>query len=182
MEIEKTFIPNETELKFKKIFKSLISDYYKQVIEREKEIFSLGIFTDSDISGFIMNYNVKRENNSESDKWWIPEWKSESKDDQSFYHEDDRYQELETIMNKLYKKSEWNFDEEKNTFALYKKEIFDSICEALKELKEENLFKGVTEDFLLLVQESDNGIYDGREISLKKIMSKEQFEAYLKFS
>ena len=40
MEIEKTFIPKETESKFKKILKHLISDYYKQVIEREKEIIS----------------------------------------------------------------------------------------------------------------------------------------------
>jgi len=79
-------------------------------------------------------------------------------------------------------KSNWDFDDSKNTFAIYKREMFDSICDALKELKEEKLFKEVSKDFFLLVQESDNGIYDGREISLNKIMSKKQFEEYRKYN
>lgn len=197
--MEKTFISKETELEFKKILKTLISDYYKHVIEREKEICSFGIFTDSDISGFEINFNTEsgmeniknagikwnKENPDskieiDSDKWWMPEWESGSINDNGFYHNDKRYNQLEKIMDELKGKSNWDFDDQKNTFAIYKKEMFDCICEAFKELKEEKLFKEVSNDFFLLVQEMDNGIYDGREISLNKIMSKKQFEEYRK--
>ncbi len=200
MEIEKVFIPKETESKFKTIFKTLISDYYKYVIEREKEICSFGIFTDSDISGFVISFNTQsgmekilesgikwnKENPDnkfkiDSDKWWMPEWKSDSVKE-GFFDKDDRYNLLAGIMDELRKKSNWDFDDTKNTFAIYKREMFDSICDALKELKEEKLFKNISKDFFLLVQESDNGIYDERAVSLKKIMSKKQFEEYRKYN
>lgn len=178
--MEKTFIPKETNLRFIKILKTLISDYYQLVIEREKEICSFGIFTDSDISGFVFYYNTKSKIKPDTDKWWMPEWIADSIHDESFYHQDDRRSKLEKIMEELIGKSNWDFDDAKNTFAIYKSEMFDSLCEALKELKDENLFKEITKDFFLLVQESDNGIYDSHEISLKKIMSNEQFEDYRK--
>jgi len=108
MEIDKVFIPKETELKFKKIFKTLISDFYKYVVEREKEICSFGVFTDSDISGFVISFNTQsgmeeiiksgikwnKENpdskfETDSDKWWMPEWKSESVKDENIFHKDE---------------------------------------------------------------------------------------------
>jgi len=202
MEIEKTLIPKESEEKFIKILKTLISDYYKFVIEREKEICSFGILTDSDISGFIIHFNtqsgMKRIIDSgidwnksnpndklkiDSGKWWMPEWESESIDHESFFQDDKREKELHSILENLIKKT-YQFEKEGNyineAFVKYKEEIFDLICQSLKELKEENLFKEVSKDFFLLVQESDNGIYGGREISLKKIMTKNQFEEYQK--
>lgn len=179
MHIERTFIPKETDLKFKSILKTLISDYYLQVIGREIEICSFGIFTDSDISGFVIYYNLKTNIDSDSDKWWLPDWTSGSVND-NFYNQDDRYHQLEKIMNELIGKSTWDFDDKKNTFATYKNEMFDSICDVLKELNEEKLFKNASDDFFLLVQESDNGVYEERTTSLNKIMSKEQFEEYQK--
>lgn len=178
MKIKQPFIPKETALKFKKILKTLISDYYKDVIKKEKEICSFGIFTDSDISSFLMSCNTACKAKNEEDKWWIPEWKAASIKEDDDYYEDERYEQLEKIMNDLIEQSNWDFEEEKNTFASYKNEIFDCMCMALKELKAAKLFEEVSDDFFLLVQESDNGISDERAISLHKIMSKEQFEAY----
>lgn len=201
MDIEKTFIPKEIEETFKTILKTLIADYYNKVIEREKEICSFGVFTDSDISGFGLYFNTQsgieritsagrnwKEKNPtdlseiDADKWWMPEWTSESLKDKDFYYKDPRYSQLEKIMADLKGKSNWDFDDEKNTFALYKREMFDTLCDVLKELKAAQLFKEVSNDFFLLVQEMDNGIYDGRAISLKKIMSEKQFEAYRKYN
>ena len=130
MKKEKTFIPKKTALKFIKILKSLISDYYKYVIEREKELCSFGIFTDSDISGFVVYYNIKSENNTDIDKWWLPEWKSLAIKEEHFRDQEARYNQLEKIIDELKGKSTWDFDDKRNTFAIYKREMFDCICDA----------------------------------------------------
>ena len=64
---------------------------------------------------------------------------------------------------------------------MYKAELFDLICEAFKESGEKGVFKGITADFFMHVQESDNSISDKRKASLSKILSAEQIEEYLKF-
>lgn len=197
--MEKTFIPKETTLKFKQILKAQISAYYKYVIKKEKEICAFGIFTDSDISSFVLYYltqsrldaitnagikwNQAHPDNTaeiDADKWWMPEWASIPIQDKKCYDKDDRYSALEKIMDEFSQKSNWDIEDTKNTFATYKKEMFDAFCEVLKALKEAQLFKAVHKDFFLLVQESDNGIYEDRAISLKKIMTKQQFDTYLK--
>jgi len=186
MNTEDNFIPRETKLKFKETLKSFILDYFKAKSEGEQTICSFGVFTDSDISSFTIACNTQngKAQNIRSDdvKWWMPEWALNSASDEKQYHKDERCKYLEKTINELIEKSNWDLDETKNTFAIYKREMFDCMCDALKELKEEGLFKDVRKDFLLLVQESDNGIYEYRQRSLKKIMTTEQLEKYLNFS
>jgi len=183
MKREDNFIPSAIKLKLKELFKATISDYYNLVIKREKKISSLGIFTDSDISTFIIACNTQYASaKSDDDKWWMPEWIYDSSSGESSSSLDDRFSQLDKTTKALIEKSNWDFDDDKNTFSKYKNEMFECMCDSLMELKEENLFNEVSKDFFLLVQESDNGIYEDRQKCLKKIMTEEQLGKYLKFS
>lgn len=200
MRLKTDFIPLDLVLKIKILLKSLLSDYYHKVIEREREICSFGIFTDSDMSGFVIRYNTQEgiekiiesaiksredypdwnwEGALDDSKWWIPEWISESKGDELIYYNDKRYDELDKIMNDLRKKTWMNENDE--VFASYKEEMFDIMCKSLEELKGEGLFRNVSENFYLLVQEQDNGIYGNRDKSLQRILTPEQYKEYEDF-
>lgn len=177
--------------KFKLLLKELIEDYYSQVLAIEKgKILAFGIFSDSDISSFIFAYNTQdgidaniersrkysefNDLETDGDIWFLPEWTSGQKKELFDYDNNPTYDFLHKIMNLFY---EENMDE---SFVKYKNTMFDLFCESLKELGEENSFKRVSSDFLLLVQEGNNGIYDTRVESLAKILSPVQMEQYLK--
>lgn len=201
MKKDRLFIPSKTAITFNEIFKSLASDYFIKISKEEKEICSFGIFTDSDISGFVFYHNIKgrieelvKNDMEKSDedfdakisldsyKWWMPEWIVELVGKEPSSPKEKKYKQLEKMMSQLIEKSEWDFEDDKNTFAHYKSDMFDLFCDALKELKNEDVFKNTTDDFFLLVQESDNGIYDNRAKSLKKILSEQQFKEYKIFN
>ena len=195
------FISEEIALEFKEKLKGLASDYLKKIFQREKEICSFGVFTDSDISGFVLYYNTKegmkglinsgiewnKENPDstlqiDSGKWWMPEWYSESVDDESFFQNDKREKELYLVLEeqinktRLFETNDHLFNE---AFVKYKEEVFDLICQSLKELKDADCFSKVSNDFFLLVQEGDNGVYGSRKESLSKILTKNQLDKYL---
>ena len=60
--------------------------------------------------------------------------------------------------------------------------MFNLFCEALKELREEGVFLKAEDDFLLLVQESDNFSDDDDKYDLKLILSDKQWQSYVKFN
>ena len=187
------FIPIKTAQKIKELFKSLSKDYVKLIYDKENEICSFGIFTDSDISNFFFGYNTKEgmeiikqdgkkynEENPDSkfpidnDKWSIPEWKIEV--DEEAFRYDSREIELFEIFDRLIKSTVSGED-----FSNYKSDVFDLLCQSLKELKDKNTFSKISEDFFLLVQEQDNGIYGTRKESLSMILTQRQLKEYIKY-
>ncbi|MFK8010124.1 MAG: DUF4303 domain-containing protein [Saprospiraceae bacterium] len=199
MENNLKYISIKTAEKIKKLFKSLSKDYVKLIYEKEKEICSFGVFTDSDISNFFFGYNTKKgieelkkrgiQNNKrfpdtklkiDSMKWWLPEWINDI--DEEVFRYDEREIELFNTLEDLIEQV-LNSDPncEKDFFSDYKSDIFDLFCQSLMELKDENIFLKVSENFFLIVQEQDNGIYGTREKSLSKILNKNQLKAFLKF-
>ena len=197
MHQEGSFIPIQTASKFKKLFRQLSIDYINYIYQREKEICSFGVFTDSDISIFVFYYNTEEgmekiisstlENQKDltnknipidSDKWWMPEWISGTTNDELFFQEDWREQELIKIMEELHTMTKYSF-ENPEKFVQYKEEIFDLICESLSEIKKEGLFYNISNDFYMLVQEEDNGIYGTRHKSLSKILDEQQLKKYI---
>ena len=187
------FITNKVAKRIKELFISLSKDYVKLIYEKEKEISSFGVFTDADISSFFFRYNTKegidkiiavgkkyQEKNPNSKipvdhyKWWLPEWAINI--DEDVFSQDEREIELFKIFEDLIESSE------DKDFSNYKDDVFDLFCQSLKEVKDENIFSKTSNNFFLLVQEQDNGIYDARKESLSKILSQNQLEEYLKFN
>lgn len=184
-----SFISKKQATDLLQALKLQLTNFYQEVIQLEGEICALGVFTDSDVSGFALYYNttagieaVQSEYDDLADIiWWMPEWVSEN-NELGFKITAD-YLAVSQLMEALYQSTTSSMDNIENpTFPIYKREMFDLICEALSRLKAEGLFQAVTDDFLLLVQESDNGVYDGRAESLGKIMTAEQLSAYLLYS
>ena len=81
----------------------------------------------------------------------------------------------------LSQKAKWYLEDEKNAFIKYKEDMFDIFCEVLKQMKENNVFKNIGDDFFLLFQEGDNGVYGTRKKSLEKILTPNQLKEYLLF-
>lgn len=197
-----TFIhQTEAQILIKKI-KIIATEYFNKILELEKgnKICSFGIASDSDLTVFAFHYNTPegiekikksaletikdfpelKERPLDDDKWSVYEWISE--DSKSYDIQTGKgYKEVEALMDAQYKRSNWDLDDAKNTFALYKSDMFDIFCEALKEMKNENVFQNTTDDFFLLFQEGDNGIYGKRKGSLKKILSPNQLDEYTEF-
>ncbi len=184
------FISIEIAARIKELFKSLSKDYIKLVYEEEDEICSFGIFTDSDISVFTFAYNTlhgiksKMENRQNDEynllyKWWIPDWSTKIRE--NIFDDDLRETELFNILEKLIEETgvedEYLEDE---YFSNYKNDIFDLFCLSLEELNNEKVFIKRNNDFILLVQESDNGIKGdlAREASLLRLLTKDQIEDY----
>ncbi len=199
MDEELKFITEGVAKQIKELVKALAKDCVKSIYKKEKEICSFGIFTDSDASRFLFGYNTigqldkiikdgidyKREFSEHqlSDdflKWWLPEWKNEI--DEEVFHNDPKTKEIFKIMNDLVEPIEF-FDSncENDFFIKYKEDVFDLFCQVLRELKEEHVFSRTNEDFYLLVQEHDNGVYGTRERSLLKIISEKQLNELLIF-
>lgn len=184
-----------------KKIKQYATKYYNNHIGKETEIYSFGIAADSDISGFIVQYNTKAgiekiiENHKEfvkdfpeykndppdNDKWSMYEWDSETIQENFTKQEDSDYDEIRKLMNQLSQKAKWYLEDEKNTFIKYKEDMFDIFCEVLKQMKENNVFKNIGDDFFLLFQEGDNGVYGTRKKSLEKILTPNQLKEYLLF-
>jgi len=195
------FIPIKKASKIKELFKSLSKEYVKLIYQEEEEICSFGIFTDSDISNYYFGYNTKegmeeiikegiseKENEPESEfkidymKWWLPEWMNAI--DNECFMDDEREIELFKTMEKLIEKTDNEEEDlEDEYFSNYKDDIFDLFCESLAELRDENVFSKVAKDFILLVQESDNGISGNkiREKSISKLLTNIQIEDYKSF-
>jgi hypothetical protein len=196
-----SYIPKVKAQSLIKKIKNYATEYYCNHVGNETEICSFGIAADSDISGFIVQYNTKigvqkiienhkefirklpehKDNPSDNDKWSIHEWISEIIHENFTEQEILDYGEIENLMEKLSKKADWHLDDEKNIFAKYKEEMFDIFCEVLKQMKEENVFKNISDDFFLLFEEGDNGVYATRERSLEKILTPNQLKEYLLF-
>ncbi|MBD0254565.1 MAG: DUF4303 domain-containing protein [Cytophagales bacterium] len=193
-----SFVPTEVLGKLKVEVKDYLTRIVAFIYESEAELCSFGIFTDSDISGFVVGYNTAHHLNAQnisnlanpggvleaviksSNKWWIPEWTSGS--NRELRNEQyELYQEICDGLEEVHQKTQWHSDDGKNTFILYKDDIFDLLSESLKELKEEGIFNKTDEDFFLLVQEEDNGMYGERGPSLKKILNDRHYRKYLAF-
>ena len=161
---------------FKNSFKTYVLEHYKS-IATENEISGLGIFTDSDMSSFIIRINTSQhllERNSKSEtegdrlinKWWMPEWGWESKYDDL---EDDLVKQLEIISSNL-------------AFDTFKRKLFSVYCEVLAELSEEKVLENGSEDLILIVQESDNFDSKRDKESLSLILNENQWDEYLEFN
>jgi hypothetical protein len=155
-------------LQIKGLIKSLAIDCIQLISETEKRDFSsFGVFTDSDMTVFDFFYNIKSDTVSDdplTDKWWIPEWIQQPDFDESSANYTN-LNTLYTIMSGIYKQTEWASEDDNSTFAIYKEEMFDLFCAVLYELKAETAFPNTTDDFFVLVQESDNGMYGMRNDS-----------------
>lgn len=177
--------------RIKDLIKSLSKDYVKLIYEIEPEICSFGVFTDSDISSFSFAYNTKEEAQqtgesikstfpADDNKWWIPDW--QVKVDEESFRYDAREIELFKILEDLINLTASDDDYcENDDFSNYKSDVFELICQSLKEIKDENTFSNVSEDFYLLVQEQDNGIYGSRKKSLAKILTQKQLDEYSRY-
>jgi hypothetical protein len=168
---------------FKLKFKNYTKNFLRSIQSERKKICSFGVFADQDMSSFLLCYNTKEHlieyevllttndkisTNPAEDIWWIPEWEGSDEDLREPINE-----ELHTMMNKFYKKMD---------FVKYKDTMFNLFCEALKELREEGVFLKAEDDFLLLVQESDNFSDDDDKYDLKLILSDKQWQSYVKFN
>ncbi|TAE11981.1 MAG: hypothetical protein EAZ95_12915 [Bacteroidetes bacterium] len=174
--MEKSYIPFSVQQEIKDYLKEQMTYLYNQCVKEDETVYAVGIFGDSDMSTFALNILTHEPN--EIEKWWIPEWNHElnykTLDEAYKLNYDKLYEIIEDLI-KGTRNSE-NFE----LFVQYKRDVFDICCEALKELKESNLFKKVSADLSFLVQECDNGIYGTREQSLSKILTPEQREEYKK--
>ena len=199
MDKELKFITEGVAKQIKELVKALAKDCVKSIYRKEKEICSFGIFTDSDVSSFLFGYNTSaqleniindgkaykkefNENELPDDflKWWLPEWKNEINEEA--FNTNPKTKEAFRIMDDLIKPIKFsNRFSENDLFSRYKEDIFDLFCQVLLELKEEHVFSRTNEDFYLLVQEHDNGVYGTRERSLLKIISKKQRNELLIF-
>ncbi len=192
---ELKYIPKNIAEQFKELFKDVAKDCLKVIFEKEEEIYAFGVFTDSDISSFLLAYNTKGNldtiiksgveyknefsiTNLSDDflKWWIPEWKNEIVEQK--FNNDARTKKLHKILTDLVKPIGFSDDK---TFSDYKEDIFAVFCQSLKELKEEGCFLNITEDFYLLVQEHDNGMHGTRKQHLSKILSENQMNELINF-
>lgn len=191
------FILFEEEEEFKALFKDFAMEYFTAAQAREtKPIISFGVFTDCDINGFIIQYNTQegiekdiqwtieqqkknpamfKDAKLDGTPWSIPEWITSEKEAVMDTDSDPRIRTCFDIMQRLYTKNTGE------NFVAYKNKIFDVFCVALSELKADNFFKNVSDDFALVVQECDNGLYETREKSLSKILNPEQLKAYVDF-
>ncbi|MEM0992931.1 MAG: DUF4303 domain-containing protein [Bacteroidota bacterium] len=171
----------------KDLLKYSAIEYYRY-IENSGAIISFGISTDSDMSSLTFCYNTQEwlnkslkstaayntKNNDallplDIDRWLLNEWKSEIDD----YWKEDKYQSLLSKMYSLYK------SRNEDNFLEYKIEMFDFFCQVLKELKESQVFNQKKSDFLLLVQQADSPILEQHKESLKKILTKSQWNIYI---
>lgn len=174
--MENTYIPFSVQQEIKNYLKEQITYLYSQCVKEEEIVYAVGIFGDSDMATFALNMLTHEPDDVE--KWCIPEWNYEWDYENSDEVHKSNYHKVYEIMEDLIKGT--RNDETSENFVQYKREIFDICCQALKELKENSLFKKVSSDFLLLVQECDNGIYGTREESLSKILTPEQMAEYKK--
>jgi len=161
---------------FKSSFKAYVLECYKSIAV-ENEISGLGIFTDADMSSFIIRINTSQnlvERNSESEaesdrlinKWWMPEWGWESEHDEL---EGDLVKQLEVISSNL-------------EFDTFKTTLFSIYCEVLAELSEEKVLENRNDDLILIVQESDNFDSKRDKESLSLILNENQWNEYLEFN
>ncbi|MEL6556588.1 MAG: DUF4303 domain-containing protein [Bacteroidota bacterium] len=131
---------------FKAGFKSYLIKCYQSGAQQTK-VTGIGVFTDSDMSNFVVYINSKdhlTQRNAEStsrnemltNKWWLPEWWWES----NALEEGNLIDELERIFKQL-------------EFKTYKNTLFSVYCQVLEEIKNEI---NADNDFVLLVQVSDN--------------------------
>jgi hypothetical protein len=184
-----TYIPVQTANRIEELFCSLAKDYLQRVYDVEEEICSFGVYTDSDISNFFFGYNTNEKRKAahdspssvdheiwsiEDDIWSIPEWKNNV--DDSFQY-DPREIELFGIFDTLIRSTHSD-----SQFPNYKSDAFYLLCHSLKVLKDEKVFSNISTDFLLLVQEQDNGLYDTRQDSLSLVLTPKQLEAYLQYT
>ena len=142
----------------------------------ENRINGIGIFTDSDMSSFVIyintveylnerNLNANNEDEKLTNKWWLPEWSWESKDSA----------EQLRIMNISQKVSN------QLEFYDFKRTLFKTYCEVLASLNNSNLVR-LDNDFIRLVQESDNFDSKTDKNDLSKLLSQPQWTEYLKFN
>ena len=144
-------------------------------IESKVEIAGIGLFTDSDMSGFKLCINsqehLKNQNEiaeSENDllvnKWWIPEWWWESNNQEE---ESKLFGLLDAISEAL-------------EFAIYKRTLFKVYCQVLKENAKQIASRN--SNIVFLVQESDNFDQDLHREGLLLLLSDEQWEEYVRFN
>lgn len=171
---------------FKKNFKEYTRLFYNSIESNKEDVYAFGVFTDQDIATFVLYYDTKSSllkkgiisqlndniwsNTQEAQIWWMPQWKgSDSDGNGNEVFGEELLDQMEKIGDKI-------------EFSEYKSLMFDLFCTVLKELKEEGIFIEIENNLLLLVQESDNFMEEKDETSLKKIMSKEQWDSYLVFN
>tara|TARA_Y100000815_G_C13266733_1_gene471388 strand:- start:650 stop:1207 length:558 start_codon:yes stop_codon:yes gene_type:complete len=168
---------NLTELigELKNVFESYLKECLNE-FPSENRVNGIGIFTDSDMSSFVVyintvehlnerNLNADNEDEKLTNKWWLPEWSWESKDSA----EQERIIDIsQKISNQL-------------EFYDYKKTLFKTYCEILANLSNSDKVS-LKDDFVLLVQESDNFNSKTDKNDLSKILSESQWTEYLKFN
>jgi len=181
------YITGELTKRINYLFEELAKDYIQLVFEKESEICSFGVFTDSDISNFFFGYNTIEYQNIiydeevDNNKWWIPDWKNGI--DDLVFSSDQREIELFNILKELKNLIDYSDDEKsKKHFVNYKEDVFHLICQSLERLKTQKVFNNINADFFMLIQESDNGIYGTREQSLSLILTQKQLDEYKGFS
>jgi hypothetical protein len=186
----------EKEALFKNNFKNLAKKYVQKVQNEGEVIISFGVFTDCDITGFVIHHNTqegiersiqrtiqyKKENPEmfkdaklDGDPWSMPEWITGEKETTFDFYKDERFNICSDIMEESYKRNRTG------KFLENKNKMFDLICASLQELKTENAFGEIDESFILLAQECDNGVYGSRKKSLSKILSSKQLQEYISF-
>ena len=168
---------NLTELigELKNEFKSYLIQCLNEFTS-ESRINGIGIFTDSDMSSFVIyintsehlnerNLNADNEDEELTNKWWLPEWSWESKDSAE-------QEQIIGISKKISSQLE---------FYDYKRTLFKTYCEILENLNNSDLIS-LDNDFVRLVQESDNFDSEIDKNDLSKILTELQWIEYLKFN
>tara|TARA_B100001173_G_scaffold298878_1_gene296888 strand:+ start:68 stop:622 length:555 start_codon:yes stop_codon:yes gene_type:complete len=168
---------NITELigELKNEFESYLIDCLNEFPSKNR-VNGIGIFTDSDMSSFMVyintvehlnerNLNADDEDEKLTNKWWLPEWSWESKDSA----EQERIIDIcQKISNQL-------------EFYDYKRTLFKTYCEILANSSHsENV--SLNDDCVRLVQESDNFDSETDKNDLSKILTESQWTEYLKFN
>ena len=159
----------------KREFKSYLIQCLNEFPSKNR-VNGIGVFTDTDISSFMVyintvehlnarNLNSDNEDEKLTNKWWLPEWSWESKDSAG-------QERIIDISKKISNQLE---------FYDYKRTLFKTYCEILAELNIADL-NNEDNDFVRLVQESDNFDSEIDKNDLSKILSELQWTEYLKFN
>ncbi|WP_422104709.1 DUF4303 domain-containing protein [Winogradskyella sp.] len=169
-------------MKLTKLIQELKNEFEVYLIQclneftSENDINGIGIFTDSDMSSFVIYINTKshlNERNSDADtqdeqltnKWWLPEWYWESEDSSG-------QNRIIAITQKISSQLE---------FYDYKRTLFKTYCEILENLNDSDFIK-LDDSFVRLVQESDNFDSETDKNDLSKILTESQWNEYLRFN
>ena len=193
--LKKSVIPTDKKNELSETLSELIKEYHSLALNIEGQINAIGIYTDADMTTFLLGYNTEEgvkeiidrqlDTNAlfpddpcdrplDDNKWLIPEWISESYED-LIEENNTKLIKANELISKLYEANV-----HKN-FVHYKSEMFDILCDVIATLKKSGVFGPNADQLILLVQVSDNGLNNTREKSIKKILTKVQLEEYKSF-